>query len=152
MNVNRPLVNFHSFLFTLTIPSTRSTCPNIIWLMFILLYRPIHNLNHSLLCSSSTQPKPKTRQLASLVPRLASHSNMLQKNSTSTPNWFRFIKRGAAVLFVLEAASFGVSYGVWHRMNTNRGECFFSLNSSGPGKTGPRPHKAIWNASRIYTA
>lgn len=45
---------------------------------------------------------------------------MLQKNSK--PSFLRFIKRGAAILFVLEAASFGVSYGVWHRMNTNRGE------------------------------
>lgn len=44
---------------------------------------------------------------------------MLQKDSK--PTFIKFIKKSAAVLFVLEAASFGVTYGVWYRMNTNRG-------------------------------
>lgn len=43
---------------------------------------------------------------------------MLQK--TPKPAFWKFVKRSAAVLFVAEAVAFAVSYGVWHRMNTNR--------------------------------
>lgn len=39
------------------------------------------------------------------------------------PTFIKWIRKGATVLFVAEAASFGVSYLVWYRMNTNRGRC-----------------------------
>ncbi|CAD7080052.1 unnamed protein product [Hermetia illucens] len=35
------------------------------------------------------------------------------------PAFWKFIKGSAKTLFVLEAVAFAVSYGVWHRMNTN---------------------------------
>lgn len=33
----------------------------------------------------------------------------------------KFIKRGAAILFIGELATFGGSYIVWHQLNTNPG-------------------------------
>lgn len=35
------------------------------------------------------------------------------------PAFWKFIKRSATALFAIEAVCFAVSYGVWHRMNTN---------------------------------
>lgn len=44
---------------------------------------------------------------------------MLQRNSK--PSLLNWIRKGAAILFVVEAASFGVSYLLWQRLNTDRG-------------------------------
>lgn len=33
-----------------------------------------------------------------------------------------FIKSTAKILLVVELVGFGVSYGVWHRMNRNQGD------------------------------
>lgn len=40
---------------------------------------------------------------------------MLQKNPK--PTYRRYIKNGAKILFVAEAAFFAISYGVWYRLN-----------------------------------
>lgn len=45
---------------------------------------------------------------------------MLKKNPK--PGYLRYVRTSAKVLFVIEAAIFAVSYGVWYRMNTSRGE------------------------------
>lgn len=41
---------------------------------------------------------------------------------TPKPAIWRFIKGSAKTLFVLEAVCFAASYGVYYRMNTNRGK------------------------------
>lgn len=43
---------------------------------------------------------------------------MLVKNPK--PSYRKWIKRGALVLFVVEAVSFAASYGLWFRVNTDR--------------------------------
>lgn len=45
---------------------------------------------------------------------------MLQK--APKPQAWKLIKKGAKILFVAELVAFGVSYGVWHHMNTDSGE------------------------------
>ena len=37
------------------------------------------------------------------------------------PAYIKTLKKGAKILFVVEALLFAGSYGVWQRMNTNRG-------------------------------
>jgi hypothetical protein len=45
---------------------------------------------------------------------------MLRKNPKS--QYLRYVRGGVKVFFVIEAVLFAASYGVWHRMNTSRGE------------------------------
>lgn len=45
---------------------------------------------------------------------------MLQK--APKPQTWKFIKKGAKILFVAELVAFVGSYGVWHFMNTDSGE------------------------------
>jgi hypothetical protein len=45
---------------------------------------------------------------------------MLKKNPK--PGYLKYVRSGAKVLFVIEAAVFAACYGVWYRMNTSRGE------------------------------
>lgn len=42
---------------------------------------------------------------------------------TKTPKSgiLQFIKRGAAIVFVIEAVGFAGSYFIWHKTNTDRG-------------------------------
>ncbi|EDW28886.1 GL19413 [Drosophila persimilis] len=44
---------------------------------------------------------------------------------TPKPALWRFIKGSAKTLFVVEAVCFAASYGVYYRMNTNRGKSKF---------------------------
>ncbi|KAH8255427.1 hypothetical protein KR038_002897 [Drosophila bunnanda] len=46
---------------------------------------------------------------------------------TPKPAIWKFIKGSAKTLFVLEAVCFAASYGVYYRMNTNRGERLATL-------------------------
>lgn len=43
----------------------------------------------------------------------------------ANPQWFRFFKKTAATLFILEGLGFAGSYYFWYRLNTNRGELMF---------------------------
>lgn len=43
---------------------------------------------------------------------------MLKKNPK--PGYLRYVRSGAKVLFVIEAAVFAACYGVWYRMNISR--------------------------------
>jgi hypothetical protein len=45
---------------------------------------------------------------------------MLKKNPR--PQYLKYVRGGAKVLFVIEAFLFAASYGIWYRMNTSRGE------------------------------
>lgn len=45
------------------------------------------------------------------------------------PQWFKFFKKTAAVLFIAEGLGFAGSYYFWYRLNTNRGKSKFCLNS-----------------------
>lgn len=45
---------------------------------------------------------------------------MLPKSPKSS--FWKFLKGSAKVLFVAEAVCFAASYGVYYRMNTNRGK------------------------------
>lgn len=37
------------------------------------------------------------------------------------PNYRKWLKRGAIALFAVEAVCFIASYGIWHKVNTDRG-------------------------------
>jgi hypothetical protein len=37
------------------------------------------------------------------------------------PQWFKLLKKSAAILFIAEAGAFAGTYYFWHRLNTNRG-------------------------------
>lgn len=43
------------------------------------------------------------------------------------PQWFKFFKKTAAVLFIAEGLTFAGSYYFWYKLNTNRGERLFHL-------------------------
>jgi hypothetical protein len=45
---------------------------------------------------------------------------MLRKNPKR--QYLRYVLGGAKVFFAIEAVLFAASYGIWHRMNTSRGE------------------------------
>lgn len=45
---------------------------------------------------------------------------MLQK--APKPQLWKFVKKGAKILFVAELIAFAGSYGVWHYMNTDSGK------------------------------
>lgn len=47
---------------------------------------------------------------------------MLQKSGKGKSGFFKFVSSGAKILFVAEAAAFGVTYLIWHRLNTSRGK------------------------------
>lgn len=51
---------------------------------------------------------------------------LTKKPQTKARKW---IKRGAATIFVVEAIGFAGSYLIWHRVNTERGN-YFSYQSS----------------------
>ena len=51
---------------------------------------------------------------------------MLQKKPKST--YWNFIKKGATILFVTEALLFAGSYGIWHRLNTNKGNITYHFS------------------------
>lgn len=40
---------------------------------------------------------------------------------TQKTGFWKFVKGGAKTLFVIEAVCFAVTYGVYYRMNTDRG-------------------------------
>lgn len=41
---------------------------------------------------------------------------------TPKPAFWKFLKGSAKVLFIAEAVCFAATYGVYYRMNTNRGK------------------------------
>lgn len=45
---------------------------------------------------------------------------MLKKNPKR--GYLKYVRSGAKVIFIIEAAVFAACYGVWYRMNTSRGE------------------------------
>jgi len=45
---------------------------------------------------------------------------MLQKSGKPRSEFLKYLVKSAKILFVLEVVSFGATYLVWHRMNTNR--------------------------------
>lgn len=50
------------------------------------------------------------------------HNCFQMLKQPSGPNWFKFLKKSAVALFVLEGSCFVGSYLFWHRLNTNRGK------------------------------
>lgn len=62
---------------------------------------------------------------------------MLQKSGVKQKSGFwKFVAKSAKILFVVEVVTFAVTYGVWHRMNTNRGKLEIAEHSTSWSTTG----------------